>query len=292
MSNLASAVDELLAVDVRQAPAAQLQDEVADILRERNRLDAAYLERVEAIDRRRLLPDDQVSTQAWLRNEMRLSPGASHRDVGLARDLADALPLTGAAMADGDVSLPHAQQIAGLRRIITDSALGKVEPHLVALARERRPDQLRGTLLHVKHAYAPDRGVKDEQDLHAERELSLATTFHGAGVGRWTLPPASQEAVATAIHAASVPEADDTRTPAQRRADALVTIAEIAMRSGELAITGGVKPHISLIIPAELAAEPLQPRPLPTQHFDNLDAIEAELRGRAVHTSYGAVISP
>src|SRR3954454_20615573 len=151
MGNLASAVDELLAVDVRDAPAAQLHDEVAEIVRERNRLDAAYLARVEAIDRRGLLPPDEVSTQAWLRNQMRLSPGASHRDVGLARDLADVLPLTGAAMADGEVSVPHAQQIAGLRRVITDSALAQVEHHLVALARERRPDQLRGTVLHVKH---------------------------------------------------------------------------------------------------------------------------------------------
>jgi hypothetical protein len=52
MGNLASAVDELLAVDVREAPAAQLQEETAEILRQRNRLDAALLQRVEAVDRR------------------------------------------------------------------------------------------------------------------------------------------------------------------------------------------------------------------------------------------------
>ena len=46
MGNLASAVDELLSVDVREAPAAQLQDEVEEILRQRNRLDAAYLQRL------------------------------------------------------------------------------------------------------------------------------------------------------------------------------------------------------------------------------------------------------
>src|SRR3954451_11236910 len=112
MGNLASAVDELVAVDVRDAPAAQLQGEALEILRERNRLDAAYLARVEAIDRRGLVPDDEVSTQAWLRNEMRLSPGASHRDVHLARDVADVLPLTAAAMADGAVSSEHARLIA------------------------------------------------------------------------------------------------------------------------------------------------------------------------------------
>src|SRR3954470_4475475 len=101
MGNLASAVDELLSVDVREAPAAQLQDEVAEILRQRNRLDAAYLQRVEAIDRRGLAPEDQFNTQTWLRSAFRLSPGTAYRDVRLGRNLADVLPMTSAAMADG-----------------------------------------------------------------------------------------------------------------------------------------------------------------------------------------------
>ena len=292
MGNLASAVDELLAVDVRDAPAGQLLDESADITRQINRLQAALLVRVEAVDRRGLVPEDYLTTQAWLRHEFRVTPTASHRLVGLARDLVDVMPLTLAAMTDGDVSVEHAQHIAGLRKVITDDALMQVEQHAVAIARERRPDELRGTILHIKHAYAPDRGVKDEQDLHAERDLSLATTFDGAGVGHWTLPPASQETVATAIHAASAPETDDTRTAGQRRADALVTIAEIALRSGDLPITGGVKPHVTVIIPADVLTEPLQPRPLPDQLFGDLDQIEAELRNRMVHTAFGSVISP
>src|SRR4051812_37620271 len=107
MGNLASAVDELLTVDAREAPAAQLQDEVAEILRQRNRLDAAYLQRVQAIDRRGVAPEDQVNTQTWLRTAFRLSPGAAHRDVRLGRKLADVLPMTSAAMADGDISYDH-----------------------------------------------------------------------------------------------------------------------------------------------------------------------------------------
>lgn len=292
MGNLASAVDELLAVDVREASAQQLRDETVEISRQINRLNAALLQHVEAIDRRGLVPDEGLTTQAWLWHETRVSTAVAHRTVRLGRDLADVLPLTMTAMADGDVSLDHAQLIASLRKVITDSALSQVEQHLVAIARERRPDQLRGTVRYVKHAYAPDKGVKDEQELHEDRSLSMASTFDGAGVGRWTLPPASQETVATAIHAASAPEAGDTRTAAQRRADALVTIAEIALRSGDLPITGGVKPHVSIIVPADVIAEPLQPRPLPDQLFPHPDTIEAELRNRVVQTGYGSVISP
>lgn len=292
MGNLASAVDELLAVDVREAPGQQLREETVEISREINRLKAALLQRVEAVDRRGLVPEEGLTTQAWLWHETRVSPSVAHRTVRLGRDLADVLPLTMAAMTDGDVSEEHAQQIASLRRVITDSALSQVEKHLVAIARERRPDQLRSTVRYVKHAYAPDKGVKDEQELHEQRSLSIASTFDGAGVGRWTLTPASQETVATALHAASAPEANDTRTAEQRRADALVTVCEIALRSGELPITGGVKPHVSIIVPADVIAEPLQPRPLPDQLFPHLDAVETELRSRVVETGFGAVISP
>jgi hypothetical protein len=292
MGNLASAVDELLTVDVREAPGQQLRDETVEIYRQINRLNAALLQRVEAVDRRGLVPEEGLTTQAWLWHETRMSTAAAHRTVRLGRNLADVLPLTMAAMADGDISLDHAQLISSLRTVITDTALTQVEQHAVAIARERRPDQLRGTVRYIKHAYAPDKGVKDEQELHAQRSVSMASTFDGAGVGRWTLPPASQETVATAIHAASAPESGDTRTAEQRRADALVTVCEIALRSGDLPITGGVKPHVSIIVAADVIAEPLHPRPLPDQLFPHLDAIENELRNRVVATGYGSVISP
>ena len=292
MGNLASAVDELLTVDVREAPGEQLREETVEISRQINRLNAALLQRIEAVDRRGLVPEEYVGTQTWLWHEIRVSPTVAHRTVKLSRDLADVLPLTLTAMTDGDVSAEHAQLNAGLRRYITDGALSQVEQHLVAIARERRPDQLRKTVNYVKHAYAPDKGVQDEQDLHEQRSLSLASTFDGAGLGRWLLPPASQETVVTAIHAASAPEADDNRSAEQRRADALVTISEIALRSGELPVTGGVKPHVTVIVPAEVVAEPLRPRPLPDQLFPHLDQIETELRQRVVETGFRSVISP
>src|SRR3954453_14688597 len=163
MGNLASAVDELIAVDVRDASAAQLQEEALEILRQGNRLDAAYLARVEAIDRRGLIPEEHVNTASWLRHEARLSPTAAHRDVQLARDVADVLAVTAAAMTDGDVSTGHAREIASLRRVLTDDALAQVECHLVAIARERNPHELRTTVGYVKHAYAPAKGVKDDQ---------------------------------------------------------------------------------------------------------------------------------
>jgi hypothetical protein len=59
----------------------------------------------------------------------------------------------------------------------------------------------------------------------------------------------SQELIMTAIHAASGPTgSDDGRTAAQRRFDGLVSICERALKGGELPDTGGVAPHVSVIV--------------------------------------------
>lgn len=254
MSNLASAVDELLAVDVRGLPDVVLVDEVMEIRRLISRLEAAYLARVEVLDRRGGVAGEHGSTAAWLRMATRCSPTVAGRDVHLARDLADALPVTAAALADGRISVAHAQLIASLRTELTDAAVAAVEPHLVEMAEVMSPSRLRGVVTHVRLTYRPDRVLADEQDLHAARQLHASSTFDGVGVGSWTLPPVSQETVMTAIHALSRPVAGDDRSAAQRRADALVTLAEIALRSGELPVTGGVKPHVTVVVRAEALA--------------------------------------
>ena len=57
MGNLASVVDELLAVDPRELPAVALGEEIEEISRQMSRLQAAYLDRLEALDRTSDQPD-------------------------------------------------------------------------------------------------------------------------------------------------------------------------------------------------------------------------------------------
>jgi Domain of unknown function (DUF222)/HNH endonuclease len=59
----------------------------------------------------------------------------------------------------------------------------------------------------------------------------------------------SQELIMTAIHAASAPQGGlDVRTAAQRRYDGLVAICERSLKGGELPETGGVAPHVTVIV--------------------------------------------
>jgi hypothetical protein len=250
MGNLASAVDELLAVDARSLPGPALAAQIIELRRQINRCEAAYLEMLEVFDRSGGAAATHGSTAAWARDQLCLSPSTGSRDVHLARDLADVLPATRAALADGRLSPTHAQIIASLRDVISADALAAAEPHLVEWAEKATPKELRQVVTHVRQSYAADKLVRDEAEDYAARRLDAPATIHGIGVGRFSLHPHGYETVMTAIHAASRPVSGDDRTPAQRRADALITIAEIALRSGELPITGGVKPHVSVIVNA------------------------------------------
>ncbi len=248
MGNLVSAVDELLAVDVAELSDATLAGELTELRTQIHRLEAAYLTRLEAFDRRGLAATSHGSTQGWLRAELRMAPGHASRDVHLARDLADALPVTRAALADGVISPRHAQVIARLRPVIGEAALAEAEPALVDAATRCCAQQLRAATAHLKHALAPERAHRDEQDDYRARRLHASTTIDGLGVGEWLLHPVGQEMVLTAIHAFSAPVPGDDRSPAQRRADALVTIADLALRSGQAPESGGVKPHATVIV--------------------------------------------
>jgi hypothetical protein len=189
------------------------------------------------------------STAAWLRAATRVAPTTASRDVHLALDLADVMPAMAATMAAGDVTPAHAQAVAGLRRDLPDETVRTVDPHLADAARRHAPTELRGVVTHVRHSYAPDAVVRDERQAYDERTLTVASTMYGTGIGNWTADPVSHEIIITAIQAASAPLAGDTRSPGQRRFDGLLALCDIAMRSGELPDTGGVRPHATIVVP-------------------------------------------
>src|SRR3954453_1507366 len=107
MGNLAWVGDELLAVDPRDLPSVALGEEIVEISRQLSRLQAAYLDRVEAFDRTGAAFAEHGSTAVWLRAKTRATPSASYRGVRLARDLADVMPATRAALRDGAINRPR-----------------------------------------------------------------------------------------------------------------------------------------------------------------------------------------
>jgi len=245
MGALWSVIDELLAEDPHAQPAPALAAGITDDRRAVNRLDGAYLAKLAVFDSAGGALGEWGSTQAWARATLRLSPARASRDVHLARDLQH-LPATRAALQAGDISIDHAQVIAGLRGLIDDQVMVDVEPHLVDAATWKSPTELRRVTAHVRHRHSLDLLAGSEEDDFRARSLHASTTIGGMGVGNFTLHPAGMETFATALHALSAPAGNDDRSPAQRRADALITMAELALRAADLPITGGVRPHVTV----------------------------------------------
>jgi hypothetical protein len=249
MGSLESAIDETFLVDVRALPDAALQEDIARLARAANRIQAAFLSRLEVLDRRGGVAAEHGSTGAWLRETLNVSATVAGRTVRLARDLTDVLPATAQRLADGDISVAHCQVITGLRKDLSDDCVRSVDPHLADAATTHTPHELLGFVTTVRHAYRPDAVARDEAEAFEERTLTAASTLGGLGTGRWSGDPVSQELIMTAIHAASAPTGPaDPRTPAQRRFDGLVAICERALKAGELPDTGGVAPHVSVIV--------------------------------------------
>ena len=234
-------------------------------------LEVARLARLARLDAARVGDADHAgSTAGWVREATLVSPNAAGRAVRLARDLR-ALPQLAAAVGDGRVSVEHARVIAGLRKDLPDPAVLAALPSLIEAAMGCTPLELGRWVADVRHSYAPERVRVTEVTQYEARSVDTAVTFQGVGDGRWVLPPVLHETVMTALHAFSKPVVGDDRSPAQRRADALVTIAELALASGQAPEAGGVRPHVSLLV--------------------SLETLERRVGAPAAHYGYGATSS-
>lgn len=89
----------------------------------------------------------------------------------------------------------------------------------------------------------------DAARLHGQRRIHLSQTFEGMGRLDGWLDPEGFAFVKAALDAATPPPGQaDRRTPAQRRADALVDLARLALDSGNLPESGGEKPHLTVLV--------------------------------------------
>ena len=223
-------------------------------------------------------------TAAWLMSSLRLHPGAARREVALAHSLthsltsappdvtggsagallrggdgaAVALPVTGAALAAGEVSLASAAEIDKAIRALPATVEAETrdagETFLLAQARHLRPDQITRLGAHLHQVLDPDAAARaelDEAERVARRELYVS---RGSGLVNGRLDTEAAEALLTALSplAAPLPGPDgstDPRSPARRRADALVELVAIALGSGDLPVEGGDLPQVLLTVP-------------------------------------------
>jgi Domain of unknown function (DUF222) len=269
LQKLSSAVDRLAEVD----PAALADGEaVLALHRELERLTALTTRAVAAFDACRAWDADARSAASWLAHRCRLPAGTARSRVRLGRALRH-LPVAEAAWAAGDVGEAQVAQLARARTPVTEAYLARDEEMLVREARRLPFASFARAMAYWRWRADPNGAEHDAAAQRDRRRVHLSQSFGDAWFLEGVLDSVNGEIVtrelrgiedelftadwaeAKARVGEEVRKADLRRTPAQRRADALV---EMATRSATAPADGRrPEPLFTVLVGYETFAGPL-----------------------------------
>jgi hypothetical protein len=205
-----------------------------------------------------------LSTEAFLRARMRLSPGEARARVRAAQELVGAVSVSGellepalpaTAAAAGVLSAEHvrviAQAIDHLPAGVDPVDRADAEEFLAEQSRDMDPSRIRLLARRLHAVLDPDGTLEDDRP--ARRELVFRRDIGGMDYLRGRLDPEASATVQAALGALAQPEPahdgqPDSRSGSRRMADALVSLCDHALTSGRLPAVGGEKPHVTVTI--------------------------------------------
>ncbi len=243
VTHLREAVDGLQSIDADALSDEDLSGLLMDLHTQSARLDAARVELTGVWDARRAWSTDGAkSAAAWLAHRTHQPRGALNGEVRLARRLRT-MPATATALAEGDISADHADRLARANRPGLEAAFARDEEMLVGYATELSWADFARAVAYWEQLAAPDDTEADAQAQRDARRAHCSQTLDGTWVLDALLDPiggaifnetlsgieaelfAADWAAAKAHHGDDVTVDRLARTPAQRRADALVEMA-------------------------------------------------------------------
>jgi hypothetical protein len=257
LAQVREVLEQLVEVDLHAVPGPavlEALDTVEVVRRQVAALGARALATVEADGMWAL--DGARSLAAWYRARTGMAGATAAREVRQARALRDHLPATAKALARGQISTDHAAAMVrqtlsspARRDLLADPEVGEK----LLLTQAKALDGSDFAVAAARWAQQADPGAADRsyrEDL-AREEFYLSETTDGYVPGGW-LSKASGKALATAIAArVGTPSKADTRTPAQRRAAALVALARVSLDAGTLKPGARIRPHLAVHVPFE-----------------------------------------
>jgi Domain of unknown function (DUF222) len=210
--------------------------------------------------------DGHLSAASWLADTQRLTSGEARGQVRLARSLQD-MPRTREALDRGQISLSAASILAATRET-NPATFGDSEAQMVEAARRHRIPDLQRVAAFWRGLAEARLLSGDEDAARRRRSLHISKTLMGmVRIDGW-LDPESSESVLTAVNAVMDAEArtrghDDTRTPAQRRADALCEVCDQFLSASDRPVVAGERPNVTVTVALEslAGAEPLAAAP-------------------------------
>ena len=228
----------------------QVEADLRELQRLGSRVEARRAELIAVADRRGI-PGRRGfgSSTAWL---MALSgdPAAVCRSrLGVATSL-QTMPETRAAFAAGVVSECRVRLLAEAQALAPER-FARDEATLVSQVAATPSPRLPQVLSEWRRSTDPEGAEADTGRVFARRALHLSDAWSGMLHLNGDLDPEGGAVVLAALRSLAEPAAldpQDTRTPAQCRADALV---EVCRRHLDGGVSGGSRPHLAITIPWE-----------------------------------------
>ncbi|HEX3900470.1 MAG TPA: DUF222 domain-containing protein, partial [Mycobacteriales bacterium] len=231
------------------------------MLASKRRLDGITASALQVIDRRHATTAEcGRSTRGWLVEEQLLSPGEAESKLRVAR-AGVTRPAVIEAMRAGEISHKHAEQITRFLPRLDADARDAAERELVKAATVTDPGTLQRGLRDLTDRMCLDETAEERAVRQYEgRWLRMTDTFQGMTRLEAMLGPVEAATVRTALVSLSGPSGvDDDRHIGHRRADALVELARMAMKSGSVPETAGEPTQCVVITDLDDLNRQLQP---------------------------------
>ena len=221
---------------------------------------AAKAHLVRQLDARGLArSQDGSGIVSWLVARLRIDPQPA-RDLVKLASAVDRFERLDRAYSAGEV---HSRQVVAIAEALDDlpaevgaEILERAETALVDFAQQFEPARLRKIGPRILHHVAPEVvDAQDEEALKREEQIArrrrgftLGTPFEGVVRVSGYLPTEDAAVVRAALDPLCAPQPDDTRIPAQQRADALVDVCRLALSGGQLPDNGGERPQLAVTV--------------------------------------------
>jgi hypothetical protein len=197
--------------------------------------------------------DGQLSAAAWLAARHGMAQGAAEGRVRAARALEE-MPRVAEALARGEISSAAADALVWAREAGPE-AFARSEDALLESARSLPHRELRASLDRWREQVDAEAAARDEAARHARRRFTAMVGLDGMVRAEGELDPENGQYVITALRAKvdawARTLAEDERTPAQRRADALGEICREWLDLADRPTLGGERPHVVVTMDLE-----------------------------------------
>jgi hypothetical protein len=278
MSSLRSVIEDLRSESIPDLPDALIEEDFEELHRAAELLEAERLRRLAEIDRRRLFEQDgHLSVVSWLATRFKVAWGTAREQVRMARAL-EQMPVARDALERGDLSMSGVRVLVTARDADPD-AFGRLEEQLVEAARIHSTSDLQRVAAYWRQAVERAHANEGEEKLREQRRLHASVSLLGMVRVDGNLDPETGETLLTALGAVMDAEArsgaEDDRTPAQRRADALGEVCRQWLDGSDRPIVAGERPHLTVTVGAEvLSGDPMLPVvPGPQRATSELDHV-------------------